>query len=108
VLEILGFIGPAGPEPMTNLFVAYADECWTIWIYPRRAHRPVAYGHGPDDFLVSPGAVDVAGLLILPRESDFNRLNEEIVARIYDDVLITRADLARVREQLQNGQSEAP
>lgn len=105
VLTLLQAIRPASPEPMLNLFVSYADQCWTVWIYPRRAHRPSIYGHESDRFLISPGAVDLAGLLILPRESDFDRLTDEIVAEVYDQVLIDTADLGRLGEQIRNGQA---
>jgi hypothetical protein len=100
VLGLLGEIHPATPEPMLNLFVTYADECWTVWLYPRRAHRPSIFGTGPDDFLLSPGSVDVAGLLIVPRAADFHRLNEQIIARVYDEVLFTPGQMAGLREGL--------
>ena len=100
VLGILGEICPASPEPRLNLFVTYADECWTIWLYPRRAHRPSFYGTDPDSFLISPGAVDVAGLLVVPREADFERLNEDIITRIYEQVLFDPTQMSRLREQL--------
>jgi len=102
VLEMLNEIRPAHPEPMLNLFVAYADECWTVWMYPRAAHRPSFYGFGADEFLISPGAVDVAGLLIVPRGSDFERLDEHVIARIYEEVLLSPGDLLRLRFQLSN------
>jgi hypothetical protein len=103
VFAILGRIRPARPEPMVNVFVTYADECWTVWIYPRRAHRPSVYGFGPEEFLLSPGCVDVAGLLIVPRESDFQRLTQELVTQIYDEVLIAPDELAQIRGALGNG-----
>ncbi|HOQ88174.1 MAG TPA: hypothetical protein PLQ89_20915, partial [Phycisphaerae bacterium] len=67
---------------------------------PRAAHRPSFYGLGPDEFLISPGAVDVAGLLILPRGTDFERINEEIITRVYEEVLMSPGDLLRVRFKL--------
>jgi len=100
VLEVLAEVRPARPEPMLNLFVGYADNCWTVWLYPRAAHRPSFYGLGPDEFLISPGAVDVAGLLILPRGTDFERINEEIITRVYEEVLMSPGDLLRVRFKL--------
>jgi hypothetical protein len=30
LLEILGELQPATAEPMLNLFITYADECWTV------------------------------------------------------------------------------
>jgi hypothetical protein len=101
-LDILAEIRPAHPEPRLNLFVGYADECWTMWLYPRAAHRPSFYGFGADDFLISPGAVDVAGLLIIPRGTDFERLNEEVIARVFDEVLLSPGELLRTRFQIAN------
>lgn len=102
VLQVLGDVRPAHPEPMLNLFVGYADECWTIWLYPRAAHRPSVYGLGPHDFLISPGAVDIAGLLIIPRAADFERLSEDLITQVYEEVLLSPGELLRVRFQLAN------
>jgi hypothetical protein len=99
-VEVLGEIRPATPEPMLNLFVSYADECWTVWLYPRRRHRPSFYGTGPDEFLISPGSVDVAGLLVIPRAADFERLDEQVIARVYEEVLLEPSDLNELRRRL--------
>lgn len=52
---------------------------------PRRAHRPSCY-FAEDGFMVSPGAVDMAGVLILPRREDFDRLTRADILKIYDEV----------------------
>jgi len=36
--------------------------------------------------VVSPGAVDVAGLIILPRQEDFEKINREMILQIYQEV----------------------
>lgn len=53
---------------------------------PRRRHRPLCYGTGEGQMLVSPGAVDMAGVIILPRKEDFERITPADVARIYSEV----------------------
>lgn len=54
---------------------------------PRRAHRPACYySDGEDRLTVSPGAVDMAGLIITPREEDFGKITPEDVAHIYREV----------------------
>lgn len=53
---------------------------------PRRRHRPLCYGTGEGQMLVSPGAVDMAGVIILPRKEDFERITPSDVARIYSEV----------------------
>lgn len=57
-----------------------------IVIVPRRRHRPLCFGHGENDFMISPGAIDMAGLIITPREMDFTRIDSACAAKIYDDV----------------------
>lgn len=57
-----------------------------IVVIPRRAHRPSAYfKEGDDKITVSPGAVDMAGVIITPVEKDFRRLTEEDINRIYQE-----------------------
>lgn len=41
---------------------------------PRRAHRPDFYGTGEGQMLVSPGAIDLSGVIVLPRRRDFDRI----------------------------------
>lgn len=56
-------------------------------VIPRKAHRPTCY-YADDDssMLVSPGALDMAGIIILPREEDFNRFKVKDAVKIYSDV----------------------
>ncbi len=55
-----------------------------IVIVPRRAHRPSLYNLPEGErFVISPGAVDMAGLLIVPRLEDYQRLTPEIAKQIY-------------------------
>lgn len=70
---------------LLNAFFWISDDGFLrIVIVPRRAHRPSLYFRPEGERLViSPGAVDMAGLLIVPREDDFLRLNEETAAQIY-------------------------
>lgn len=56
-------------------------------VVPRRRHRPACYfAEGDQKMMVSPGAVDMAGLLILPRKEDYDRITEKIAADIYGEV----------------------
>lgn len=53
-----------------------------VLVIPRRAHRPSCYGTGKDDFMISPGAIDVYGTLIVARQEDFDRLDDKKVEEI--------------------------
>jgi hypothetical protein len=52
-------------------------------VIPRTKHRPDCYVATDDSqLLVSPGALDMAGLVITPRAEDFNRITLEIAGNI--------------------------
>jgi len=45
---------------------------------------------GERQMLVSPAAIDMAGLIILPREEDVVKLKEENILQMYREVSITK------------------
>lgn len=49
---------------------------------PRRIHRPSFYGTDEGQMLVSPAAIDLAGVIITPRREDFEAMNAEIVLEL--------------------------
>lgn len=56
---------------------------------PRRAHRPRCYFRNDDGRrLVSPGCIDMGGVIILPRKEDFDNLTAAELIEIYNDVAI--------------------
>jgi len=60
---------PACGEPMVNILaVAAGSGTVEFTVIPRRAHRPDFYGTGTGQMLVSPASVDLAGVMIVPRE----------------------------------------
>lgn len=61
------------------------DEKITL-IIPRGKHRPECYEQG---VLVSPGALDMGGLVITPREDDFNNIDVCTATGILREVGIT-------------------
>ncbi len=74
-------------EPLINLFCLYREKKWQIVLFFRRQHRPAAYCRAGDgQVLVSPGAVDMGGLLILPRERDFLGLRVPLIREIIREV----------------------
>lgn len=52
----------------------------------RKAHRPSSYGTAENQHLISPGAVDMAGVIITPRLQDFNSLTADDIRKIYSEV----------------------
>ena len=65
-------------------------------IFPRRKHRPDAFfKEGDDRVVVSPGVIDMGGLLITPLEKDFERLDIATIEGIYREVSLEGEIIAR-------------
>jgi len=74
-------------EPMINIAGFHEQGKWRLVIFPRRKHRPDAFfREGDARVVVSPGAIDMGGLLITPVEKDFKRLDKAAVESIYGEV----------------------
>lgn len=70
-------------EPMMNV-ISWSEKSYdkgvriVSIVLPRRKHRPDAYyAEGDKQMIVSPGAIDMGGLLIIPREEDFKKMSPE-------------------------------
>lgn len=75
---------------LVNAFFWISDNgMLRIAIVPRKAHRPSHYFRDNDSYMISPGAIDMAGLLILPREDDFIRINADVAREIYSETAFT-------------------
>ncbi|MBP5196338.1 MAG: DUF4922 domain-containing protein [Bacteroidaceae bacterium] len=99
-------------EPRMNLVtwrqeggVGREDEIVTL-IFPRKKHRPSCY----PDIMVSPGALDMGGLIITPREEDFKAMTPELAAEILREVTLSEEELQPVIEAVTDKEpaEEAP
>ena len=55
-----------------------------VIVIPRKAHRPACfYEEGEGKLTASPGALDMAGMLILPVYKDFQAITPDIARKIY-------------------------
>ena len=90
-------------EPMMNIILwRSGDETLSV-VLPRRKHRPDCYtATGDAQYIISPGAVDMGGLIITPRETDFRRLTVEQVLSIYREITLTADEVQQVVERLQH------
>jgi len=80
---------PEKPEPMLNILTYHSPEGWVIHLIPRKLHRPTRFfAEGNDQILLSPASVDLGGLIITPREEDFNRINMDDIADIFIQVCL--------------------
>jgi hypothetical protein len=94
---------PAGhDEPMVNLVCLAEHGGLSAYLFPRAKHRPDAFhASGDARLLVSPGAIDMAGVLVVPEEGDFERLDGPRVEALYEEVslpgLLVQQAAARVQ-----------
>ena len=73
-------------EPMMNIIAWSKEDEYISVVIPREKHRPEAYfAEGDAQVMVSPGALDMSGLIITPREEDFHKLTEESATTILQE-----------------------
>lgn len=81
------------PDKSKRNLIMWKDESGKLHtlFFPRSKHRPECYTADKEDFqagkfMVSPGAIDMSGLIITPRKEDFESLTAFDVNRILDEV----------------------
>ncbi len=88
-------------EPMMNLVAWLQDDELLTVVFPRGKHRPACY-YADDDtqMMISPGAVDMAGLMITPRSEDFQRLTPERAVALLRECALDSDGMTRLVERL--------
>mgnify|MGYP001766734514 CR=1 FL=1 len=84
-------------EPPVNLLCFAEPDGLTLCLFPRRRHRPGRYSTQPGaGVLVSPGAIDLAGMVVTPRRSDFETLDADTLREIFAEVCYPADALAEL------------
>jgi ATP adenylyltransferase/5',5'''-P-1,P-4-tetraphosphate phosphorylase II len=95
LFDRLSDIQPDRPEPMLNILAMNTSGEWIIHIIPRKQHRPVQFfGKGSKQILISPAAVDLGGVIITPREEDFDRIRKSDIEDIFRQICFEESELA--------------
>jgi len=90
-------LSPESPEPQMNIVGWRNGEDYLMVVFPRRQHRPACYyAEGGQQLLISPGALDMAGLVITPRKEDFDQLTSERLQEVYNEVSISAEEMEAV------------
>ncbi len=90
-------------EPMMNIVSWRRNDEYLSVVFPRGKHRPDCYyAEGDAQFLISPGALDMAGLIITPRQEDFEHLTPETALGILHEVSLAKDELQQVVIRLQD------
>ena len=89
------------PEPMMNIVSWRSNDDFLSVVFPRTKHRPDCYyKEGNEQFIISPGALDMAGLIITPRQEDYERLTPEMALSILDEITLKGEPLQQFIESL--------
>ena len=93
-------------EPMLNIVGWQNDGETLLVVFPRRKHRPECYyyegAREHEQLLISPGALDLSGLIITPREEDFLRLTPKHMQDILNEICITEEQTAETISKLKD------
>ncbi len=81
------------PEPMVNIAAYEEAGEWTIFLFPRGKHRPEVFHTG--ELTVSPAAIDLCGIFVVPLARDFEVITGDAIAAIFREVTL---DNDRFRE----------
>lgn len=74
-------------QPMLNLLCTYVNSTWKILVFPRKQSRPWQYNAPePQTLMVSPGAAEMSGIFVIPKEEHFMRITLADVIDIYQQV----------------------
>jgi len=88
-------------EPRFNLMIQYNEPLWQLYIFPRTNHRPAQFFETDENqLLTSPGVVDMSGVFVTVRETDFNKLDKELLRDIYRQVTISDEEELRIIREL--------
>ena len=89
-------------EPMINIAGFHEKRKWRLVIFPRQKHRPaVFFKEGKARMVISPGVIDMGGLIITPIEKDFERLTEATVTDIYREVSLGKKIVEKTIDAMQ-------
>ena len=90
-------------EPMMNIVAWRNGDAFISVVFPREKHRPDCYSaEGEAQCLVSPGSLDMAGLMILPRQSDFEGMTSERAKAVLREVSLSDEAMAEVGKRIRN------
>lgn len=74
-------------EPLINIVCTYDPKMWTVYLFPRAKHRPASFfAEGEERLVVSPGAIDMAGVVVVPEREHFDKLDGLKMAAIFSEV----------------------
>jgi len=91
---------------MLNLMSWFEKNEWKVLLFPRGVQRPWQYyADDPAKLLISPAAVELGGLVVLPREKDFLKITCSDLQDIYNQVTFSVTDFNLLKQRLKKHES---
>jgi hypothetical protein len=97
-VEILAEVAGKKPEPLLNVAAFYDKDEWTVFLFPRIKHRPAVYHTG--ERTISPGTIDLCGIIVAPFEKDYVGVSGTEIAAIYREVTLPDDMFEEVKSRL--------
>jgi len=99
----------AKPEPMMNILSWRTESDFLSVVFLRKKHRPECYGAQDEkQLLVSPGALDMAGLMVTPRAEDFEKITSDQAVAILQEVSLGENETKEVMEKIAGSRAQEP
>ena len=95
-------------EPRVSVICFYErGEGYVTIVVPRSQHRPACYSvNGDSGRMVSPGTLDMAGLIVTPLEKDFVAITTEEAHAMLQEVAISDEMVVEIVENIAFGHAE--
>jgi hypothetical protein len=100
-LAVMRRLSGGQEEAMVNVVVSFSGRQWRIFIFPRRKHRPSAFfREGERRRAITPGAVEMGGVVITTNARDFTVLDQGQLLEIFAEVSVDADYLGSVVHEL--------
>jgi hypothetical protein len=99
-LELLADVTGKRPEPMVNVAVFHERDEWTTYLFPRGKHRPDVFH--TSELTVSPAAIDLCGIFVVPLARDFEKIRGADIAAIFREVTLPDDQFREVAAKLES------
>ncbi|HLW69111.1 MAG TPA: DUF4922 domain-containing protein [Candidatus Binataceae bacterium] len=98
-IELLAETTGKQAEPLVNIAVFHESGEWVMYLFPRGKHRPEVFHTG--ELTVSPAAIDLCGIFVVPLARDFERITSEAIAAILREVTLPDAQFQEIVAKLE-------
>lgn len=95
-------------EPDVNVLTWSEEEYLVSVVFVREHHRPACYDEAMEPtrhFLISPGALDMGGLIVTPRRTDYDRLTANDALVILREVSVSADKMATITDHIRQGEA---